>query len=83
MGQITNLKISSYSAALLKFFQNHFQIKIFWNFFATSHGKGCIDGIGAVVKNRVKRLVKSRKSVVNCSKDFVEAFNLRRSHKNF
>ncbi len=70
---------NKYTAALLKFFENYFQIKIFWNFFATSHGKGCVDGIGAVVKNRVKRLVKSRKAIVNCSKDFVDTFNLEDS----
>lgn len=70
---------NKYTAALLKFFEDRFNIKIFWNFFATSHGKGCVDGMGAVVKNRVKRLVKSRVAIVNCAKDFVDAFNLESS----
>lgn len=70
---------NKYTAALLKFFENYFKIKIFWNFFATSHGKGSVDGIGATVKKRVKRLVKSRKVIVNCSKDFVDAFNSEKS----
>lgn len=68
-----------YTAALIKIFEEQFHIKIYWNFFATSHGKGCVDGLGAVVKNRVKRLVKSRKAIVNCAKSFVDAFNLESS----
>lgn len=70
---------NKYMAALLKALEIRFNIKIFWNFFATSHGKGCVDGIGAVVKNRVKRIVKSRKAIVNCSEDFVNAFNSENS----
>lgn len=64
-----------FTAALIKMFQISQKLKIFWNFFATAHGKGSVDGIGAVVKTRVKRLVKSRHSIVNCSRDFCEAFN--------
>lgn len=62
-------------AALITLFEQKFQIKIYWNFFDTSHGKGCVDGIGAVVKNRVRRLINSRQAIVNCSSDFVDAFN--------
>lgn len=65
--------------ALLKVLENALKIKIFWNFFATSHGKGCVDGIGAVVKNRVKRIVKTRQQIVNCSSDFARAFNSENS----
>lgn len=57
-------------AALMKLFEVHFKIKIFWNFFATSHGKGSVDGIGSIVKNRVKRIAKSRKAIVNCADSF-------------
>lgn len=32
-----------------------------WNFSATSHGKGCIDGIGGTVKRRIRDAVKARK----------------------
>lgn len=66
---------NKFIGALIVLFEKHFKIKIFWNFFATSHGKGCVDGIGAVVKNRVRRLVNSRQAIVNCSSDLVEAFN--------
>lgn len=68
-----------YIAALLVILEKRFSIKIYWNFFATSHGKGNVDGIGAAVKNRVRRLVKSRKAIVNSSKDFVDAFNTESS----
>lgn len=68
-----------FMAALIKTFQTYRNIKIFWNFFATAHGKGSVDGIGAVVKNRVKRLIKSRQSIVNCSRDFCQAFNSENS----
>lgn len=34
-----------------------------------------MDGIGAVAKKKIKRLVKSRKSFVNCAKDFANCFN--------
>ncbi len=64
-----------FMAAFIKTMETVFNLKVFWNFFATSHGKGSVDGIGAAIKNRVKRLVKSRHSIVNCSKDFAECFN--------
>lgn len=66
-------------AALLKFFEKLFKIKIVWNFFAAGHGKGCVDGIGAVVKNKVRRLINSRKAIVYNSHDFVKAFNAEES----
>lgn len=68
-----------FMAALIKTIENVFSVKVFWNYFATSHGKGSVDGIGAAVKNRVKRLVKSRHAIVNCSKDFTAAFNTEES----
>lgn len=64
-----------FMATFVKTMETVFKVKVFWNYFATSHGKGNVDGIGAAVKNRVKRLVKSRHAIVNCSKDFTEAFN--------
>lgn len=70
---------NKYIAALIKPFEEIFKIKIYWNFFATSHGKGCVDGIGAVVKNRVRRLMNSRQKIVNGSSDFVDGFNSENS----
>ena len=36
-------------------------VKFTWNFFATSHGKGVVDGIGGTVKRVVWRAVSSRR----------------------
>lgn len=66
-------------AAAIPFFEKKFKFKIIWNYFATAHGKGCIDGFGAVAKHRVRRMVLSRKAIVNCAKDFVTAFNMEES----
>lgn len=66
---------SRYIAALILLLESKFNIKIVWNYFAASHGKGCVDGIGAVVKRTVKRLILSRKNIVYCASDFVTAFN--------
>lgn len=33
--------------------------KIVWNYFATSHGKGAVDGLGGTVKNSVWRFMKT------------------------
>lgn len=43
-----------------------------WNFFASSHGKGAVDGIGGTVKRLVWRLVKSRKESVANAEQFFE-----------
>lgn len=34
-----------------------------------------LDGLGAVAKHRVRRMILSRNSIVNCATDFVAAFN--------
>lgn len=70
---------NKFVANIIQLFEKHFSIKIYWNFFPTAHGKGCIDGIGAVVKSKVRRLVQTRKTIVNNAKDFVSAFNSEKS----
>ena len=43
-------------------------LKITWNFFATSHGKGVVDGIGSTLKRTVWRHVKAiRAHMTNAS----------------
>ena len=42
-----------YIAASLHTLEKKHRIKILWNFSATSHGKGSVDGIGASVKRHV------------------------------
>lgn len=65
---------NKYMAAALKILETKFSKKIIWNYHATAHGKACIDGVGAVAKKKVKRLIRTRKAIVNCAKDFVLAF---------
>ena len=43
-----------------------------WNYFATSHGKGVVDGIGGTVKRIVWNAVVSRKATVVDAQSFVE-----------
>lgn len=66
---------NKYMAAALKVLETKFSKKIIWNYHATAHGKSCVDGIGAVAKSKIKRMVNSRKSVVNNAKEFVCSFN--------
>lgn len=49
-----------------------FGAKITWSFFATSHGKGAVDGIGAVVKRTLWTAVKARKVVLKTPKECFE-----------
>lgn len=44
-----------------------------WNFFATSHGKGSVDGLGGGLKRLVRRAVLGRKSVVINAENFAQA----------
>ena len=37
--------------------ENEFSMKLIWNFFATSHGKGAVDGLGGMVKRSIWRVV--------------------------
>ena len=46
---------------------------ISWNFFATSHGKGAVDGIGGQLKRLVKKQAMSGSITVDNSLDFVNA----------
>lgn len=68
-----------YIAPIIPHLETEFGIKIFWNFFATSHGKGCVDGIGATTKMVVRRHVRARDCAVNDATDFVKAFGLTSS----
>ncbi|XP_067645152.1 uncharacterized protein [Eurosta solidaginis] len=51
---------NKFIAALIPYLEIKFGIKIFRNYFATSHGKGCVDGIGATVKTVVRKHVIAR-----------------------
>ena len=48
-------------------------IKIIWNFSATSHGKGPVDGVGATLKRMAADKVWRRESIINNHLDFCNA----------
>lgn len=55
----------------LPHFRKEFNVSHFeWNFFATSHGKGAVDGIGAVLKRKVWQMVKCKNLILNNAHDF-------------
>lgn len=47
-------------------------MKCEWLFFATSHGKGAVDGVGGIIKRMVWLQVKSRRVIINTAEDFYE-----------
>ena len=49
--------------------QDH-DISIRWNFFATSHGKGVVDGIGGTVKRSVWRHIQSERSHITTPQEY-------------
>ncbi|KAG8170987.1 hypothetical protein JTE90_009311 [Oedothorax gibbosus] len=52
-------------------FEKFNNIKLTWNYFATSHGKGTVDGIGGAVKGSVWRRILAREILVNTAEEFV------------
>ncbi|XP_065058999.1 uncharacterized protein LOC135686653 [Rhopilema esculentum] len=52
--------------------ESTFGIKVNWHFFATSHGKGVIDGIGGTVKRSVWRAVRSGNARASKPYDFYQ-----------
>ncbi|KAJ8720597.1 hypothetical protein PYW08_006062 [Mythimna loreyi] len=60
--------MASMNALKAEYGFTHFE----WNFFAASHGKGAVDGIGGSVKRSVWIAVKSRKAIVNSALEFYD-----------
>ena len=59
--------------ALLKQLAERFNKRFTWKYFATSHGKGVVDGIGRQAKSIVRNGVLSKgraAAIVQSSKDF-------------
>ena len=54
-----------FSFSNLHGWKNEFNFKIVWNFFATSHGKGAVDGIGDTVQCSFWRNVRSTTAAPN------------------
>ncbi|GFO37933.1 Cc8l18.2-like protein [Plakobranchus ocellatus] len=50
------------------------QYEVVWQYFATSHGKGVVDGIGGAAQSAVRRVQSKTSPVMQCAKvllDFV------------
>ena len=52
--------------------EKEFSINLIWNFFATSHGKGAVDGIGGTLKRSVWRQVKANSLPPHNTKSYAE-----------
>ena len=62
-----------FAASMINYFQKEKSITIRWNYFASSHGKGPVDGVGAIIKRFVTQKIMTRKSIVTDVKTFLEA----------
>lgn len=47
-------------------------IKVNWHFFATSHGKGAVDGIGGTIKRTVFSAMKTRRAHVGSAEEYAQ-----------
>lgn len=77
----TNQFKNRYMFKFASFLQKKYKLaSISWNFFATAHGKGAVDGIGGSVKRTVWREVKSRRqNQVKSAKQFIEVLHATNS----
>lgn len=61
---------NKYILSSLIMLQSIYGIKITWSFFATSHGKGAVDGIGATLKRSAWTQIKSRQTTIKNAEQF-------------
>lgn len=64
---------NKFMARLVFLLSKKLQVQVFWKYFATSHGKGVVDGIGGSAKSLVRKSVMSKgknASIVQNSEDF-------------
>ena len=64
-------------------FEEDYGLKVSWNFFATSHGKGAVDGIGGNVKRLVWNATRTGAFVNNAESFAAEAANRVKNIKVF
>ena len=62
-----------FAAEIIRYLQEKYGVKIRWNYFATSHGKGPVDGIGAIIKRFVTQKIMTRKALVQDVRSFLDA----------
>ena len=65
--------VSSKTVSLL--FQKRHTLKIYWNYFATSHGKGPVDRIGGMIKRMTAQKVVRREVNSTNAESFYEGIN--------
>lgn len=59
---------NKYTLTNLVYALDDYKLKITWEFTATSHGKGAVNGVGAVLKQKLWLLIKSRKIILKDAK---------------
>ena len=64
-----------FTAASISWLQKRHMLKIYWNYFATSHGKGPVDGIGGTIKRMAAQKVIWREVNITTAESFYEAIN--------
>lgn len=75
-GQFKN----KYTISTLCRMLDEYGLQLQWNFFSSSHGKGAVDGIGAIVKRHVWMSVKGNRDVhLATAKDFYDHVNTKLS----
>ena len=55
--------------------QSDWGVDVEWSFFASSHGKGAVDGVGATAKRMLWSAIMSRKAIINNSWECFEYLN--------
>ena len=90
---ITNLSIwtdgpssqfkNRYIGVVLKWVAQNFSLSIDWNYFATSHGKGPVDGIGGNVKRFAEKVVRQRNFIISNAPEFHHAVSAIQNIKTF
>jgi hypothetical protein len=64
---------NKFNFANLTFFPQDYGLTATWSFFPTSHGKGAVDGVGAVVKRNVWLDIIKRKCSLSNAEEFYES----------
>ena len=81
-GEVKHIKIwtdgppsqfNGYAMASMPMLSAKHNVKLSWNFSATSHGKGPIDGVGATLKRQAMEKVQTRKCVIKNTGEFFNA----------
>ena len=52
--------------------EEKFEVKLRWHFFATSHGKGVVDGLGGTIKRSVFRYIRTGKAQAATPEEFAK-----------